>query len=266
MVKFQASKACIGLAADVMKSLVNLLNDGPDGADIRLHLDKAFDNADGYALAIIMYANPHMRLIDAVKLARSRHISLKGNWAQLKLLRDAGVLQELITKDDLPSILAQIVAYEKQERVQASGRRVAMKAVQHAYAARPAKKPAAAAAATSASLPGGSRGGGGGPGRVYYAPNTVRPGIGGVIDRLKAPGSNIAVRGGPGLFIVYYDGAYIRSFSWTMRGSTSETLKLSLLESWNWHDLYTSEKPSVAILNQINTLDISRFDISSAAV
>ncbi len=63
--------------------------------------------------------------------------------------------------------------------------------------------------------------------------------------------------------MVYYDSEYVRSYAWTQRGSTTETLKLALQEAWREHGERTGKLPTPNVVRRIQQLDISMYTLGN---
>ncbi len=91
---------------------------------------------------------------------------------------------------------------------------------------------------------------------------TVGTGVEAKLNSLKAPNSIVNVQRGPGRFVTFYDSEYLQSFSWTLRGSSSEAARLALVATWEAYEVASGIECPEAIMSQIAALDISRYNMS----
>ena len=57
-----------------------------------------------------------------------------------------------------------------------------------------------------------------------------------------------------------YEGEYLKSFSWHMRGSTTIAAVMTIEKIWEYHELMTGETIPQNIRQRIDNLDISWYD------
>jgi hypothetical protein len=170
----------------------------------------------------------------------------------------------------LTKVLADIKKGEKTEKMCEAGRKTIKEHVEYQYRVH-RREPQAQESGRGrgrgrgrglVAAAGGGRGGGGGQ-QPFIAPQTVGLGLEGKLDAPKAPRSLVSVQRGPGRFVTFYRGDYVQSFSWTLRGSSTEAAQLALAATWEAHEVATGLECPEDIAKRIAELDISRYNMAA---
>jgi hypothetical protein len=270
---WQARHAFVGVPTQSMQRQVTLLQ--AEGKTLFVNKSMAFDGADALCLALMLHYDHEMDQFEACRILRSRHKSgSKGDVQQLRALHAAGVLHEVLAKEDLPKAISFIEELEQDERERKQGRITSDKHVKATYPdaikARNANLVRSARAVIPSGRPVGSSGSAASSAssasnaRRFVATTTVaKPGVETVISQLQPDGAAITINNTNGCFVATYEGDYLKSFSWYMRNSTSVALRLALMETWREHTERYRIPLDRATRVKIEKLYISRLNMQS---
>jgi hypothetical protein len=269
--EYQSRRGWVDVSTDAVNKHYDALVEA--GKELHVELGSAFDATTAKVLALSVFYLPNASLKQMIKLLKSRHKKVRGDLEKIKELFQAGILAEVMTREDMPDLQNWIERKEKQQKDNRRARKCANEQANAIFKKykRNEKGSGGGGGGSGGAAPAagsGGRGGGGGGGGsgIWTSPVTLdRNPVKQIIARLKPPGSHIAINHRSGAFVVYFEGEYVQSYSWFSRPSTTTTLRIALGKAWDeYEDAEDGEMPD-RVRSQIEHLDISEHNVAENA-